>query len=79
MFPLYSHHAFCMRRVCDKDAHPMTCPSSLGSKMMQLSPIGPAKYQHDASLCTCHRKRLGLFLRYKPDWLMSDLCSAFSL
>jgi len=31
---------------------------SLGSKMMQQSPAGTCKNKHDASLCTCHRKRL---------------------
>jgi len=29
--------------VRKKDAHPMTFSSSLGSKMMQQSPAGPAK------------------------------------
>jgi len=29
--------------VRNKDAHPMTYSSSLGSKMMQQSPAGPAK------------------------------------
>jgi len=57
----------------------MTYSLSLDSKIMQQSPSGPAKIKHDAPLCTCHRKRLDLFLRYKPDWLMCDLCSALSL
>ena len=48
-------------------------------KMMQQPPIGPAKSKHGAALFPCHRKRLDLFLRYKPDWLMCDLYSALSL
>ena len=47
--------------VCNLDAQPMTYSSSLGSKMVQQSPIGLAKLKHNASLCTCHRKRLDLF------------------
>ena len=57
----------------------MTYSLSLGSKMVQQSPAGPAKIKHNAPLCTCHRERLDLFLRYKPDWLMCDSCSALSL
>ena len=58
-----------MRWVCNKDAHPLAFSLSLGYKMMQQSPMGPAKSKHGAALCTCHRKRLDLFLRYKPDCL----------
>ena len=50
-----------------------------GFKNDAIVPYRTCKNQHSASICTCHRKRLDLFLRYKPDWHMCDLCSALSL
>ena len=42
-------------------------------------PYRTCKIKHDAPLCTCHSKRLDLFLRYSSNWPVCDLCSALFL
>ena len=55
--------------VCNKDAHPLAFSLSLGFKNDATIPYRTCKNKHNAPLCTCHRIRLDLFLRYKPDCL----------
>jgi len=73
--PPQSRHAMSAQFRCTTLGFPL----SLGFKNDTTAPIGSAKNQHSASICTCHRKKSDLFLRYKPDWHMCDLCSALSL